>query len=143
MCMTKVVDQIQNTMSQALHKSKGDAKPISVGDLTATITQNQFLWNECCTSLRRNNIFTSVSAKEHLLIFLEENRKIIEEQHTILQSRKKEVHSNTKMTTKVSDHLDKIKSAWTSTKSASNNFFNMVLQSCKNEVSFNEQAQIY
>ena len=86
--VNRAFGQIHDAISKVLYKSDIDIEPISFYDLVTTITEDQVLWNEYCSTLRKNNIVTNLASKEYLFTFIKENREYIEHQYFFLKSLK-------------------------------------------------------
>ena len=130
--VTRVFGQIHDAISKALHKNDIDIVPISFYELVTTITESQELWNEYCSTLRKNHIVTNLASKEHLFIFIEENREYIEHQYIFLKSLKN-VQVESSLKKNKSDYFGSAKG-----------LCNMILKSCKDEITSNtDQKRIY
>jgi len=140
----KAVDEVQNRISQVLHKNKVEKEPSSTYELVNTITKNQKLWDEFRAELQRNNAVTGLATKEHLFIFLRNNNEVIEEQHTILKQKEKEelsAKSTIKRNNSISDILGNVKGALTSSRSEPNNLLHIMRDGFKFDTNSNPTAE--
>lgn len=124
--MNKVFGQIHDAISKVLYKNDMDIEAPSFYDLVTTITDDQQLWNDYQAALRKNNVVTSFACTEYLMVFIEENRECIEEQHFISKSSKNNSNAFFTVKKQKSEYFGNARSVC-----------DMILKSCKDEITNN------
>ena len=118
--VNKVIGQIQEVISKVLSKNDIDMESATFDDLINTITEDQCLWNEYRSEIRKNNIITNLACKEYLFEFIAENKERIEEQYFTSKSAKE---NSTNLKKKDSNYFGSAKS-----------LCNLILKPCKDEI---------
>ena len=135
--VNKVVGQIQQTLLKVIKKSDTVLDQPCFHDLVKTITDNEYLWNEFCIEVRKNNITTNIGSKEYLFHFIKQNEACIKEQYYVSNSFQKEsMASSVNKNSNVSGCFGNIKRRLSFTQSEPNVLCSMLLQSCKDEVDY-------